>query len=296
MALVATALAAVVVLPINLTANCHTDENGYFSCYSSPHDTNLTNYERTTIENIPILDISNELLNEFNWYNSIFGASFKIFGTNYGSFLGRFYAIVGVSWVLTFYCLHILRKEWVDILALRRVFYLEGRHWENRIEELNDTVLKDDMDSSDDDETSNSKPGALRKRRLVNKKKKGLKKKKKKDAISNRPQNIPHPEQRDTVPNIELYSVLVGEIPAVPSEIAHERTGVGNDANSNVNVLKFSIDWQLQVTVRCCLCSFLFFVLYSHLFLTTKSFIYQTHDRRRSLTNVCQISQDFHLL
>ena len=244
MALLGTVLALGVVLPINLTATCQLD----IQCYSLPHDRNLTNYEITTIENIPVLEISDELKNEYSWYNSIFGASFKIFGSNYGAFLGRLYAIVSVSWIMIFYCLHILRKEWVDALALRRVFYLEGRHWENRIEELHDTVLKDEIDE-DEDEKDDLKPGALRKRRLMNKGKKKQRakenKKKEKDMLNERPPWIPHPEQRDTVPNIELYSVLVGQIPAAPSEIAHE------EHEAAANKMKSSIDWQLQVTVSC---------------------------------------------
>ncbi len=252
MAILGTFLGGCIILPINLTANCFQDDGGFTSCYDTPNNLNLTNYEVTTIENIPILDISDELLNEFNWWHSIFGASFKIFGSNYGSFLGRLYAIVLVSWIMIFYCLHLLKKEWVDALALRRIYYLEGRHWENRIEELNDTVLKEDLEESDD-EKEDLKPGALRKRRLINKGGKGpqlvkkKKKKKKKSIINDRPPWIPHPEQRDTVPNIELYSVLVGQIPAVPSEIANDEKNNGDD--DAANEMKQSLDWQLRVTV-----------------------------------------------
>jgi len=246
MAFVGTILAIAVVLPINLTANCFTNDDGTLECYSSPYDKNLTNYEMTTIENIPVLEITDDLENQFSWYNAIFGASFKIFGSNYGSFLGRLYAIVAVSWIMIFYCLHLLKREWIDALALRRVFYLEGSHWENRIDELNDTVLKDESD--DDDSDDDRKPGALRYRRLINKRrKKRKKKKKKKDLVNDRPPWIPHPEQRDTVPNIELYSVLVGQIPSAPSEIAQEKNDGGHEAAAQD--LKAAIDWQLRVTV-----------------------------------------------
>jgi hypothetical protein len=258
MAFLGTILALCVVLPINLTANCVKNELGGFECYSSPHEKNNTNYEMTTIENIPVLEITDDLKNEYSWYNSIFGASFKIFGSNYGSFLGRLYAIVAVSWIMIFYCLHLLKREWIDALALRRVFYLESRHWENRVDELHDTVLKDDFEDDDDDEDNDKKRGALRRRRFINKGGKPPKKKmkKKKNYANERAPWIPHPEQRDTVPNIELYSVLVGQIPSAPSELAENKDG---DHEAAALDLKSAIDWQLRVTVSY-LSSFLFYI------------------------------------
>ena len=233
-------------------------------CQPFPSGKNLTNYEMTTIENIPILAISDDLEEEYTWWNSIFGATFKIFGSNYGSFLGRLYAIVLVSWITTFYCLHVLKKEWIDVLGLRRIYYLEGRHWENRVDELRDTMLLyENLDDEEEDEEEDLQPGALRNRRRINKgiKKKNSmkeikrKKKKKHNALDDRPPWIPHPEQRDTVPNIELYSVLVGNIPAVPSEMStlnREEGEEGDDeANAAAQELNSSIDWQLRVTVSC---------------------------------------------
>ncbi len=200
------------------------------------------------------MELNEELQSQYGWTVSVFGASFKIFGTNYGSFLGRLYAIVAVSWILVLYCLRILKKEWVNALALRRVYYLEGKHWENRIQELNDTVLNDDaFDSSDDEDES--KAALIRKRRLINKGKgekfKKMKRKKKRRVVNDRDPWIPHPEQRDTVPNIELYSVLVGQIPAVPSEILNNDD---NTAGETGDEIKNTIDWQLRVTVSCIIC------------------------------------------
>ncbi len=242
-AMLGTILAICIVLPINLTADCNWND-GFLAC---TRNSTLSNYEITTIENIPILEVDEVLIEKYGWQISIVGASFSIFGSNYGSFLGRLYAIVCVSWIMIFYCLHLLKKEWVDALALRRVFYLEGRHWENRIQELNDTVLKDpSMDSDDEEEDEKNATEFLRNRRLKNKMqvKKQLKKKRKKRVMNDRDPWIPHPEQRDTVPNIELYSVLVGQIPAIPSEIADQ-----NDNNTFDDDIKSSIDWQLRVTV-----------------------------------------------
>jgi hypothetical protein len=283
-ALVGTILAMIVVLPINLTANCIIAE-GKFECYSTAFTTNLTNYEMTTIENIPVLKISGEQANEFSWWNAIFGASLKIFGSNYGAFLGRLYAIVGVSWILILYVLRLLRKEWAAALALRRVFYLEGKHWKNRIDELYATSLNDD---DDDDEKEDLEPGSLRNRRLINKGKKGIiKKKKKKTVVDKRPPWIPHPEQRDTVPNIELYSVLVGQIPSAPIEIDED-----NDEQEAVALdLRNSIDWQLRVTV-----SFFRYFDFAKFFILRFQFSFvigHRKNRQHFLINVFQISQDF---
>ena len=247
MAILGTILALGCVLPINLTADCNWEDKIWVCLRNINTTGSLTNYDITTIENIPILEVDAELLAEYGWQISIIGASFKIFGSNYGSFLGRLYAIVCVSWIMILYCLRLLKKEWVDALALRRVFYLEGRHWENRIQELNDTVLKDGGDDSDDEHPDAQKAAAfLRQRRKINKGvvKKHLKKKKKTNVLNDREPWIPHPEQRDTVPNIELYSVLVGQIPSAPSEIADD-----GDGNTVGNEIKKSFDWQLHVTV-----------------------------------------------
>jgi len=140
-----------------------------------------------------------------------------------------------------------MKIEWVEALALRRVYYLEGMHWENRIEELNETVLNYESDDSDFGEEE--RQGATMTRRLINrggkaKPAKKKKQKKKRDDAEARDPWIPHPEQRETVPNIELYSVLVGNIPSLPSEVAAE-----GDLESMGFSKKQSLDWQLAVTV-----------------------------------------------
>ena len=54
---------------------------------------------------------------------------------------------------------------------------------------------------------------------------------------------LPHPEHRDTVPNIELYSVLVGGLPSLPDEVVNSK-----DLPKAVGFSeKASIDWQLAV-------------------------------------------------
>jgi hypothetical protein len=68
-----------------------------------------------------------------------------------------------------------LWQEWIGNLALRRVYYLEHDHYEERMHELNALMdLKDPEDSFQDE----------------------------------RPPWLPHPELRETVPNVSLNSVL----------------------------------------------------------------------------------------
>jgi len=54
---------------------------------------------------------------------------------------------------------------------------------------------------------------------------------------------IPPPEQRETVPNIELYSVLVGGLPCLPSEVLISNCKDGK----GLNKAHSAIDWQLEL-------------------------------------------------
>jgi hypothetical protein len=69
----------------------------------------------------------------------------------------------------------LLVREWIDNLALRRVFYLEYDHWKERREEL-ELVLGLTSNQDEFQET--------------------------------RPPWLPHPELRETIPNVAMYSVL----------------------------------------------------------------------------------------
>jgi hypothetical protein len=72
-------------------------------------------------------------------------------------------------------------EQWIENLALRRVFYLEYNHYQARIDEL------EMLNNLDDPEDA---------------------------CQQNRPAFLPHPELRDTVPNVSLYSVLY-KLPSV---------------------------------------------------------------------------------
>lgn len=237
-AIVATIIGIGLILPLNITARCFKGNSNPL-CNSTQY--NLTDFQVTTLANIPALDISSIDPEDKAWYSAWFGSSILIFGAEYSSLLGRLYAVVLFSWVIVFYTLHLINSEWVDALALRRVYYLEGHHWENRVSELNNTVLRIESDDEDDDD-NNEKEGIVR-RRKINKLRKRKGKVKKQKELPKRDPWIPHPEQRETVPNIELYSVLVGNIPNLPGEIAP-----GGDLESYGFSKKQSIDWQLAVT------------------------------------------------
>jgi hypothetical protein len=239
-AIVATIIGIGLILPLNITARCFKGNSNPL-CNSQQY--NLTDFQVTTLANIPALDISSIDPEEKAWYSAWFGSSILIFGAEYSSLLGRLYAVVLFSWVIVFYTLHLINSEWVDALALRRVYYLEGHHWENRVNELNNTVLKIESEDEDEEEQNGDSRGIAH-RRKINKLRKRKGKVKKPKELPKRDPWIPHPEQRETVPNIELYSVLVGNIPNLPGEIAP-----GGDLESFGFSKKQSIDWQLAVTV-----------------------------------------------
>jgi hypothetical protein len=69
----------------------------------------------------------------------------------------------------------LLWHEWIECLALRRVYYLESEYYEERLDEL------DDIRSNTDPEDPFQKI---------------------------RPPYLPHPEMRETIPNVSLHSVL----------------------------------------------------------------------------------------
>lgn len=119
-------------------------------------------------------------------------------------------------------------SKFVAVLAMRRVYYLEADLRKDRAEELDliqagrkkmesrqsteKALINEDEDESDETFINDRKPW------------------------------IPHPEQPDTVPNIELYSVLVGGLPSLPTSIVdQEQVGA-------LFSRKQSIDWQLAVT------------------------------------------------
>jgi hypothetical protein len=70
----------------------------------------------------------------------------------------------------------LLWHEWIDNLALRRVYFLESDHYQQRMQELDDIA--------------------------------NLQTKPEDPIIAQRPPFVPHPEMREVPPNVSLYSVL----------------------------------------------------------------------------------------
>ncbi|KAL3930139.1 MAG: hypothetical protein SGBAC_011894, partial [Bacillariaceae sp.] len=158
----------------------------------------LTDYQQLTLANIPTLD-------PYEDEDNLFGSLVDVIERQN---MGRLYMVAVCTWLITWYTMRLLHMEWLDILAMRRVYYLEADHWKDRMEELGNVA-----------EEQNRKDAS---------------------RIEKRPVWVPHPEFRDTVPNIELYSILVGGLPSLPTDAMQDVEAVFSK--------KQSMDWQLSVT------------------------------------------------
>jgi hypothetical protein len=117
-----------IILPLNLTARCgnQNSSNGKSACFDFNLN-NLTDYQVTTLANIPELKAS-ENLRSMIYFNEWITA--------------RLYAIVLCTWVVYFVACFFINLEWRTLLALRRVYYLEKDHWGERRRELEDSLLR----------------------------------------------------------------------------------------------------------------------------------------------------------
>jgi hypothetical protein len=122
-------------------------------------------------------------------------------------------------------------------LCIYRVYFLESDVWGQRREELKQTLLHDE----------NAKRMEQHKLHFTFDEHDVRQPKKVKDPeehLIKRDPWIPHPEQRDTVPSVALYSLLVGGLPSLPEQAAE-----AFDTEATVNFSKReSIDWQLSIT------------------------------------------------
>jgi Late exocytosis, associated with Golgi transport len=219
-----------------------TYEDGFYYTRSSTGDTvsavpaptcNLTNYEQMTLANIPSLA-----------QVSTYGESFV--HPQESGILSKLYTCCFIFWILMAYLFYLLQQEWVQILAMRRVYHFERDIWGQRKQELADTMT------------------AMSSRRSSSLTRRSKKLKDEEKHLIEREPWVPHPEQPDTAPSIQLYSVLVGGIPKPPprqsqssSIMAAEstRTGSGNGNKDNVAdgdtiyhlSKRESIDWQLSL-------------------------------------------------
>lgn len=293
----ATALFVMIAIPAYLSAQCYTrtEDNGQ-GCGGNEY--NLTNYERTTLANVPTIygTFSNSTDSSLPGGGGGHASSplRTVVHANHG-ILWRLYAVVFCFWIVAIHLCRLLHAEWVQILAMRRVYYLEYDIWGSRREELHKTIYcdadetdagggsgdadktaerggpsqDDDFDDlftgHDDNDGQGSLPAGTATKRVAfdSARTKPLKSasamaesngndgsvggvdiRKKEPHLYRREPWIPHPEQRDTVPHVAVYSILVGGLPSLPGQAA--------DSFNADTTLQFSkresIDWQLSLT------------------------------------------------
>jgi hypothetical protein len=307
--LLTTLLALCVILPLNLTYHCYpsdyhsTNSTNYYSnsnnaqCIDPKTNqtfdmANFTNFERTTIANIPALSnitfigtAAKDIIMTPWWWQG--GAKSVI--------TIRLYIVAFCTWIVYIYSCYILHKEWKEILVLRRVYYLEDDIWGRRKDELqalesirqqlSHSESSDDEDYYDYDDTNNARsyqeqehpltssnhnaqptqpPPPERKlfyefsfsafpkipgTKLVQEGISNFQEYRQRiTTLSEHKESrlkdvwIFDPEERDTIPNIELYSVLVGHVPTKRSDVFP-----ASDIESSVLASMSDEEWQLQV-------------------------------------------------
>lgn len=222
-AAVATVLCIGILFPMYWTSECHNSEAPGWEIACASNSVNLTSYERTTIASVP---------------DSQDNIEDHTVSDQRGTIL-RLYFTVIVFWVITGYVLHLLKREWIEILALRRVHYLENDVWGERREQLKETLLYDELQTRD---SPNGNANYQQKQQAQE------------PHLFQRKPWIPHPEQNETVSNIQLYSVLVGGLPSLPDKVitAAEESMAASKSKEDTQVQGFSkrdsVDWQLALT------------------------------------------------
>jgi hypothetical protein len=167
------------LLPLFYTVSCDPVNLGLASCINQ---TNLTDFEALTIANVPDRSV-NPILNQTIAVviNETFTVVLQPRDTSASEWSwieglsGRYFSFMLLVLIVTCYTCYLLWYEWMECLALRRVYYLEADYQLERIEEL------DRLQSNRDPEDPFQKI---------------------------RPPYLPHPEMRETIPNVSLNSVL----------------------------------------------------------------------------------------
>mmetsp|Transcript_37114 Transcript_37114/g.42454 ORF Transcript_37114/g.42454 Transcript_37114/m.42454 type:complete len:1352 (+) Transcript_37114:147-4202(+) len=189
--ILATILCMVMLLPLYYTAQCDPLRVSRIKC--EEHSQN-TDFERLTIMNV-VADYYTDIVFSNGTTTSqkqSMEASYRNESTiNFIDYdllrtmtwtwtwtLGvteRYLAFAVTITLITIYTCYLLWHEWIECLALRRVYYLESEYYEERLDEL------DDIRRNSDPEDPFQKV---------------------------RPPYLPHPEMRETIPNVSLHSVL----------------------------------------------------------------------------------------
>ena len=197
--LVATLLCLGLLLPLYITAPClptgEYDED--FSLFEGYHCQNVTNghansaYFRTTLGHVPDMLFFLE-----GYYRDDYDYDSRTSSTNnslqqqhlMAKVSIRLHAPVLVLWIISLYAFYILRQEWIELIRFRRTYYL-GREGVSHRSEWSKGLA---FTTPTTNNTNN------------------------KNATTSNPDRdpwIPHPEQPDTPPNVEPYSILLGHLP-----------------------------------------------------------------------------------
>ena len=218
-----TVICIFILFPMYWTADCSelANSNDQWNEACATESYNLTNYEQTTIANVPSTSISQS--------NGIGGTVPDNSASRAAQV--RLYFVAICFLIIQAYFLHLLKREWIEILAMRRVYYLEANIFKDRQNELR-TINQ--AASQEEAERAHSKRAFfLQEEEAENE-----------QRLRIRDPWISDPEQRETVPPIQLYSLLVGGLPSLPDE------GEDKDDNksSSNNNKRQAIDWQLSLT------------------------------------------------
>jgi Late exocytosis, associated with Golgi transport len=231
--MLATLLCCGLLLPLYTSAPCLPDflaSNKYMSLYEC--NATLTTFRQTTLSHVP------DLQPDFT-------------PNARAAILSRMYVVVLAFWIVTLYAFYLLRQEWVELLALRRIHYLEStrggekqssQEWTRRLayggrRRQQPLPQPSSSNAADNGSSTNSNSNS------VNRSEGGLgldgrdlsrsvnadddytdedsdddenDEEEEEPHLTHRRPWIPHPEQPDTVPNVEPYSLLVGHLPFPP--------------------------------------------------------------------------------
>jgi len=247
-AALATLLCLLLLLPLYLSAPCLTDYHGtnkYMEFYQC-NTTLISNYRQTTLSHVPDME------------DGMFGSLQR---PAYGSIMFRLYAAVFVVWAITLYAFKLLHVEWIELVQLRRIYYLERTTITTRGSSGAggvgaDTAIGGIDSSTTTTTTTNASANKesewtarLRKRPSFDGSDDGSSISQNQQSkqhrssgcyldspnivppgeehLVNRDPWIPHPEQPDTVPNVEPYTILLGHIPSMVHQHHH------NNGNAN---------------------------------------------------------------
>jgi hypothetical protein len=189
----------------SISLNCTKLKNGTQFCDSADSaNTNTTSflqhpqqnyYRRTTLGNVPNL-----------YYLSQHPNSYLV---PKDSIKFRLRAAVLVVWLVTIYTFYLLAEEWAEMVCLRRVWYLEQRRGHSLMQDDPSQLVLESEWHRGFSTSSSAAEGEAE----ADNEEEGWIMPHDEQHLHERDAWIPHPEQPDTVPNIEPYSMLIGPLP-----------------------------------------------------------------------------------